>query len=161
MKRVNHNRMLTMRKMRFISLGFAAALMWGVVSASAADTAAVRPCSASKDRMDDVYCIGQRRVAHHSIISEAKELAVGKKYAEQIDRSAKLVKDPVITEYVNRVEQNIAENSDAKIPITVRVINSPEINAFTLPGGFIYVNTGLLHAASRPSRPRAAPSGRC
>ena len=114
----------------------------------AGDIAAVRPCSASKDKMDDVYCIGQRRVAHRSIISLQKEIAVGKKYAEQIDRSAKLVKDPVITEYVNRVEQNIAENSDAKVPITVRVINSPAINAETLPGGFIFVDTGLIHAAS-------------
>ena len=137
-----------MRKMRLIPLGLVAALLCGVVSVLAADVAAVKPCSDSKDKMDDVYCIGQRRVAHHSIVSEQKEIAIGKKYSEQINHSAKLVKDPVITEYVNRVEQNIAENSDAKIPITVRVIDSPAINAFTLPGGFIYVNTGLLHAAS-------------
>ena len=137
-----------MRKMSFISLGLVGFLFCGVVTALAGDIAAVRPCSASKDKMDDVYCIGQRRVAHRSIISLQKEIAVGKKYAEQIDRSSKLVKDPVITEYVNRVEQNIAENSDAKVPITVRVINSPEINAETLPGGFIFVDTGLLRAAS-------------
>jgi predicted Zn-dependent protease len=140
--------MLNMKRIRFFTLGLAAVLLCGTVSVSAADTAAVKPCSDAKDKMDDVYCIGQRNVAHHSIISQQKELAIGKKYAEQIDRSAKLVKDPVIMEYVNRVEQNIAGSSDAKIPITVRVIDSPEINAFTLPGGFIYVNTGLLHAAS-------------
>jgi predicted Zn-dependent protease len=134
--------MLTMRKMNFISLGLAGFLFCGVVTALAGDIAAVKPCSASKDKMDDVYCIGQRRVAHRSIVSEQKEIAIGKKYAEQIDHSSKLVKDPVITEYVNRVEQNIAENSD------VRVIDSPEINAETLPGGFIFVDTGLLHAAS-------------
>ena len=136
-----------MKKTRFLTLAIAAVFLCGVVPLLGNDTAAVRPCSDSKDKMDDVYCIGQRRVAHRSIISEDKEIAIGKKYAEQIDRSAKLVKDPVITEYVNRVEQNIAGSSDAKIPITVRVIDSPEINAFTLPGGFIYVNTGLLHAA--------------
>ena len=137
-----------MKTIRFISLGLAAVFFCGMVSAHAADTAAVKPCSKSKNKTDDVYCIGQRRVAHRSIVSQDKEIAIGKKYAEQINHSAKLVKDPVITEYVNRVEQNIAQNSDAKIPITVRVIDSPEINAFTLPGGFIYVNTGLLHAAS-------------
>ncbi|MCL5671795.1 MAG: M48 family metallopeptidase [Acidobacteria bacterium] len=136
-----------MKKIRFATMGLVAVFFFGMVSVLAADNAAVKPCSDSKDKMDDVYCIGQRRVAHRSIVSQDKEIAIGKKYAEQIDHSAKLVKDPVITEYVNRVEQNIAENSDAKIPITVRVIDSPEINAFTLPGGFIYVNTGLLHAA--------------
>ena len=135
-----------MKKM-YLALALVAFFAWGVVPVLAADVAAVKPCSDAKNKMDDVYCIGQRHVAHHSIISEQKEVAIGAKYSQQINRSAKLVKDPVITEYVNRVEQNIAGNSDAKIPITVRVIDSPEINAFTLPGGFIYVNTGLLHAA--------------
>jgi predicted Zn-dependent protease len=125
---------------------------WGLLSvllvASVPACAALKPCSAARNKMDDVYCIGQRRVAHHSFISISKEFAIGKHYADQIDRSSKLLKDPVITEYVNRVEQNIAENSDAKFPITVRVIQSPQINAFTLPGGFIYVDTGLLRAAS-------------
>jgi len=124
-------------------------LLFGAISAVAANPPdAVRPCSASKDKMDDVYCIGHRRVAHRSLISLQKGIAIGKRYSEQIDRSSKILKDPVITEYVNRVEQNIAENSDAKIPISIKVIESPQINAFTLPGGFIYVNTGLLQTAS-------------
>jgi predicted Zn-dependent protease len=105
------------------------------------------PFKVPKDPMDNVYDIGKRRVAHHSIISQKHEIAIGQQYAKEIDRTAKLVKDPVVTEYVNRVAQNIAENSDAKIPITVKVIDSPEINAFALPGGFIYVDTGLLRAA--------------
>ncbi|HUZ45350.1 MAG TPA: M48 family metallopeptidase [Terriglobia bacterium] len=138
-----------MKKTHLAGWGLIAVFFCGMISATAASpNVAVKPCSDAKNKMDDVYCIGDRRVAHRSMISEAKEIAIGKKYAEQIDRSAKLVKDPVITEYVNRVEQNIAENSDAKVPITVRIINSPQINAFTLPGGFIYVNTGLLKAAS-------------
>ena len=136
-----------MKRNSLVLLGMLVFLLCGMVSVSEADTAAVRPCSDAKNKMDDVYCIGQRNVAHHSIISQQKEIAIGQKYAEQIDHSAKLVKDPVITEYVNRVAQNIARSSDAKVPITVKVIDSPEINAFTLPGGFIYVNTGLLHAA--------------
>jgi predicted Zn-dependent protease len=129
-----------MRKTRYTGWGLLAVLLCATIPAAAKNT------DATKDKMDNVYDIGNRRVAHRSMISEQKEIAIGKQYSEQIDRSAKLVKDPVITEYVNRVAQNIAENSDAKIPITIKVIDSPEINAFTLPGGFIYVDTGLLQA---------------
>jgi predicted Zn-dependent protease len=98
-----------------------------------------------KSNPDD---IGNRRVAHHSIISEQKEIAIGRQYAEQIDKQAKLITDPVVTEYVNRVAQNIARNSDLKVPLTVKVIDDPTINAMSLPGGFLYVNTGLLEAAT-------------
>ena len=102
----------------------------------------------SDNKKQDVDAIGNRRVAHRSIISEQKEIAVGKQYATEIDRSARIVKDPVINEYVNRVAQNVARNSDLKIPLTVKIIDSPDINAFALPGGFLYVNTGLLQAAN-------------
>ena len=101
----------------------------------------------SENKKDDVNAIGNRRVAHRSIISEEKEIAIGKQYASEIDKSAKIITDPVINEYVNRVAQNIARNSDLKIPLTVKVIDSPGINAFALPGGFLYVNSGLLLAA--------------
>ena len=96
----------------------------------------------------DVSDIGSRKVAHWSLISEQKEIAIGKQYATEIDKSAKLVKDPVINEYVNRVAQNVARSSDLKVPLTVKVIDSPEINAFALPGGFLYLNRGLLQAAA-------------
>ncbi len=99
------------------------------------------------DKKNDVGEVGNRRVAHRSIISQEKEIAFGKEYATEIEHSAKLLKDPVINEYVNRVAQNLARNSDLTIPLTVRVIDSPEINAFALPGGFLFVNTGLLLAA--------------
>ncbi len=102
----------------------------------------------ASDKKKDVDAIGNRRVAHRSIISEQKEIAIGKRYATEIDRSARILKDPVINEYVNRVAQNVARNSDLKIPLTVKVIDSPDINAFALPGGFLYVNTGLLRAAT-------------
>jgi predicted Zn-dependent protease len=101
----------------------------------------------SENKKDDINAIGDRRVAHRSIISEEKEIAIGKQYAAEIDKSAKIIKDPVINEYVNRVAQNIARNSDLKIPLTVKVIDSPGINAFALPGGFLYVNSGLLLTA--------------
>jgi len=99
------------------------------------------------DKKSDVNDIGNRKVAHRSIISQEKEVAIGKQYADQIDKQAKLIKDPVILEYVNRVAQNVARNSDLKLPLTVKVIDDPTINAFALPGGFLYVNSGVLKAA--------------
>lgn len=101
----------------------------------------------ASDEKDNINDIGKRRVAHRSIISEEKEIAIGKQYASEIDKSAKLVTDPVINEYVNRVAQNIARNSDLKVPLTVKVIDAPGINAFALPGGFLYVQSGLILAA--------------
>ena len=99
------------------------------------------------DKKNSVDEIGNRRVAHRSIISEEKEVAIGREYASVVERSAKMVKDPLVTEYVNRVAQNVARNSDLKVPLTVKLIDSPVINAFALPGGFLYVNSGLLLAA--------------
>ncbi|MGH9351206.1 MAG: M48 family metallopeptidase [Terriglobia bacterium] len=109
-------------------------------------TFAALPVSAENQK-DNVNDIGNRKVAHWSIISEQKEIAIGKQYADQIDRQAKLIKDPVVTEYINRLAQNLARNSDAKIPISVKVIDDPTINAFTLPGGFIYLDSGTILAA--------------
>jgi predicted Zn-dependent protease len=103
--------------------------------------------AAARSKKDDVNEIGDRDVSHRSIISQEKEIALGRQYATEIERTAKIVKDPVIAEYVNRVAQNLARNSDLKIPLTVKVIDSPELNAFALPGGFLYVNTGLIQAA--------------
>jgi beta-barrel assembly-enhancing protease len=79
--------------------------------------------------------------------STEKEVRLGRELAAEVDRQAKFVDDPVITEYVNRVGQNIVLHSDAKIPFTIKVIDSDEINAFALPGGFFYVNKGLVLAA--------------
>ena len=108
------------------------------------------PARAGTDK-SDVDKIGDRNVAHKSIISTEKEIAIGRQYAEQIDKTAKLVKDPVVTEYVNRIAQNVARNSDLKVPLTVKVIDAPDINAFALPGGFLYVNSGLIKAADNES----------
>jgi predicted Zn-dependent protease len=101
----------------------------------------------SADKKRDVSDIGNRKVAHRSIISQEREIAIGKQYATEIDRSAKILTDPVVNEYVNRVAQNVARNSDLTIPLTVKVLDAPDINAFALPGGFLYVNTGLILAA--------------
>jgi predicted Zn-dependent protease len=79
--------------------------------------------------------------------SQEKELALGRQLAMQVEQQAKIVEDPIITEYVNRVGQNIVLHSDAKIPFTIKVIQGDEVNAFALPGGYFYVYTGLVLAA--------------
>ena len=76
-----------------------------------------------------------------------KEVRLGREVAAEVDRQAKFVDDPIITEYVNRVGQNIVLHSDSKVPFTIKVIDSDEVNAFALPGGFFYVNKGLILAA--------------
>lgn len=79
--------------------------------------------------------------------SQSDEIKIGRQLALQVEQQAKLVEDPLITEYVNRVGQNIVLHSDAKIPFTIKVIDSDEVNAFALPGGFFFVNKGLILAA--------------
>lgn len=79
--------------------------------------------------------------------SQEKEIAIGRQLAAQVEQQAKMVEDPIITEYVNRVGQNIVLHSDAKVPFTIKVIDSDEVNAFALPGGFFFVNKGLILAA--------------
>ncbi|HLH37639.1 MAG TPA: M48 family metallopeptidase [Bryobacteraceae bacterium] len=73
-----------------------------------------------------------------------KEIALGKQMAQEVERQAKIIDDPVIAEYVNRVGQNLVRNSDAKVPFTIKVIDTEEVNAFALPGGFFFVNSGLI-----------------
>lgn len=79
--------------------------------------------------------------------SQDKEIALGRRLAMEVEQQAKMVDDPIVTEYVNRVGQNVVLNSDAKVPFTIKVIDSDEVNAFALPGGFFFVNKGLLLAA--------------
>ena len=100
---------------------------------------------------EDPRMIGKRKINGGLIASMSgsleKEVALGRQLAAQVDREAKFVDDPVITEYINRVGQNVVLHSDAKIPFTIKVIDSDEVNAFALPGGFFYVNKGLILAA--------------
>jgi beta-barrel assembly-enhancing protease len=96
---------------------------------------------------NDVDAIGNRKVAGWDWYSIESEIRMGKAYATQIEASLKMVTDPVINEYVNRVGQNLVRNSDAKVPFTIKVVDSDVINAMALPGGFFYVNSGLILAA--------------
>jgi hypothetical protein len=96
----------------------------------------------------DVNAIGNRNVGHGlNFYSLEHEIALGKQLSAEIERQAKFINDPVVNEYVNRVGQNLVRNSDAQVPFTIKVIDSDVVNAFALPGGFFYVNSGLiLHA---------------
>src|SRR5437868_13200045 len=105
-----------------------------------------------KNSKDDVEAIGNRKVScHMNWFSIEREIALGKQLAQEVERSSKLIDDPVITEYVNRVGQNLVRNSDAKVPFTIKVIDFDEVNAFALPGGFFYVNSGLILRANEES----------
>ncbi len=99
---------------------------------------------------DDVDAIGNRKVGGRGLgdwYSLETEIKMGKQYSMQVENSVKLVQDPVVNEYVNRIGQNLVRNSDAQVPFTIKVIDSDEVNAFALPGGFFYVNSGLILAA--------------
>src|SRR5947209_11351845 len=97
------------------------------------------------DKKKDPEEIGNRDVGKGvNFYSLEKEIALGKQLAQEVERQAKIVDDPVIAEYVNRVGQNLVRNSDAKVPFTIKVLDAEEINAFALPGGFFFVNTGVL-----------------
>ena len=105
-----------------------------------------------KNSKEDVEAIGNRSVGKGiNFYSLEKEIGLGKQLAQEVERSSKLVDDPVVTEYVNRVGQNLVRNSDAKVPFTIKVIDSDEVNAFALPGGFFYVNSGLILRANEES----------
>jgi predicted Zn-dependent protease len=105
--------------------------------------------SKSLDDKNNPALIGKRDINKGSIqfYSIEREVAIGRQLAAEVDRSSKVINDPLITEYVNRVAQNVVLHSDSKVPFTIKVIDSQEVNAFALPGGFLYVNRGLLEAA--------------
>ncbi|MEP7343413.1 MAG: M48 family metallopeptidase [Acidobacteriota bacterium] len=101
------------------------------------------------DTKNDPTLIGKRDINKGSLVfySLDREVALGRQLAAEVDRSSPLINDPIVAEYVNRIAQNIVMHSDAKVPFTVKVLDAAEVNAFALPGGFLYVNRGLLEAA--------------
>jgi predicted Zn-dependent protease len=116
-----------------IALGTAAAFLCGL------------PATAADNKGNDPDQIGNRKVeCAPNIYSIEKEIALGKGYAQQIERQAKIIDEPQIAEYVNRLGQNLVRKSDAKVPFTIKVIDTEDVNAFALPGGFFFVNSGLI-----------------
>jgi predicted Zn-dependent protease len=101
--------------------------------------------SKPKNPKDDPDAIGNRDVGNGiNFYGLDTEIAMGKQLAQEVERDAKLVDDPIVAEYVNRIGQNLVRNSDAKVPFTIKVLDTEEINAFALPGGFFFVNSGLI-----------------
>jgi predicted Zn-dependent protease len=99
-------------------------------------------------KKDDPDAIGDRTVnCKVNFYSLEKEIGLGKQLAQQVERQSKIINDPIVSEYVNRIGQNLVRNSDAKVPFTIKVIEDPTVNAFALPGGFFFVDSGLVLAA--------------
>jgi beta-barrel assembly-enhancing protease len=100
--------------------------------------------------IEDVSAVGNRCIGCRGMgnwYSTDSEIKMGKQYADEVEKSTHFITDPVVDEYINRIGQNIVKNSDCKVPFTIKVIDSDEINAFALPGGFFFVNSGLILAA--------------
>jgi len=104
------------------------------------------------DKKNDPDAIGDRDIGKGvNFYSLEKEIALGKQLAQEVERQAKVIDDPINAEYVNRVGQNLVRNSDAKVPFTIKVLDTEEVNAFALPGGFFFVNSGLILKADTES----------
>jgi len=106
-----------------------------------------QPIKVKPGSIDDVSAVGNRDIGGRGVgnwYSTDYEIKMGKQYAMEIEKSTKFITDPVVVEYVNRVGQNIVKNSDCKVPFTIKIIDSDVINAMALPGGFFYVNSGLI-----------------
>ena len=117
------------------------AVMWGVAAA----LSVLAVSAFADDKKNDPDAIGDRDVGKGvNFYSLEKEIALGKQLAAEVQRQAKIIDEPVIAEYVNRLGQNLVRNSDAKVPFTIKVLDSEEVNAFALPGGFFFVNSGLI-----------------
>jgi predicted Zn-dependent protease len=101
--------------------------------------------------IDDIDAIGNRNVGCSKGMgnwySLERQIALGKQISQQVETQSKIITDPVVSEYINRLGQNLVRNSDSQVPFTIKVIDSDDINAFALPGGFFYVNSGLILAA--------------
>jgi predicted Zn-dependent protease len=122
-------------KTRILALVLAVTLPWAALGKS-------------KNPKDDPEAIGERDIGKGvNLYSLEKEIAIGRQLAAEVEKTAKIVDDPVISEYVNRIGQNLVRNSDAKVPFTIKVIDNDEVNAFALPGGFFFVNTGIIRLA--------------
>jgi predicted Zn-dependent protease len=99
----------------------------------------------ARDKKKDPTEIGDRNVSKGlNFYTLDQEMALGKQLAIEVEKQAKIVDDPIVSEYLNRLGQNLARNSDVTFPVTFKLIEGDEINAFTLPGGYVFVNTGLL-----------------
>jgi beta-barrel assembly-enhancing protease len=135
-----------------LALALTLALSGVPAFAQTAETGEPAKKQLSTQKLEDKHnpeLIGKRDInkGQMNFYSLEKEVALGRQLAAEVDRTSKFVTDPAIVEYVNRVGQNLALHSDSKVPFTIKVIDSPDVNAFALPGGLLYVNRGVVEAA--------------
>ena len=134
-------------------------IVWArsLVLALACSVACSSLAAQSPGKKDDPAQIGARDVGKGvNFYSLEKEIALGRQLAQEVQRQAKLVEDPLITEYINRIGQNLVRNSDAKVPFTFQVIEGDSPNAFALPGGYVFIYTGLIKIADEEAELAAA-----
>jgi len=133
-----------------------AAAPTGATASSGSEAPAAAPKAFPKDGgIHDVSAVGNRNVGCNrgmaNWYSLDKQVMWGKQFSEQVEQTSKIVRDPVVNEYINRLAQNIVRNSDAKVPFTVKVLDDDTVNAFALPGGYFFVFSGLVLAADNES----------
>ncbi len=143
--------------MRSLPIFLASSLLLTTLSVAQNPAVLVQPTAAPAVKayhdgsIRDIDAIGNRNIGCGRGLgnwySLEKQIEMGKSYAQQMETGTKLITDPVITEYVNRIGQNLVRNSDAQVPFTIKVVDTDDINAFALPGGFFYVDSGLILAA--------------
>jgi predicted Zn-dependent protease len=136
-------------KTRFIRNTIALVLTFTLTAVSAFAQSEDKSKQKPLDDKNNPALIGKRDINKGQLqfYSLEREAAIGRQLAAEVDRSSSIINDPVISEYVNRIAQNLVLHSDSKVPFTIKVIDSDDVNAFALPGGYLYVNRGLLEAA--------------
>jgi predicted Zn-dependent protease len=96
----------------------------------------------------DVNKIGERGTGSGiNFYSMEQEQALGREMSQEVEAACKLFKDPAVNTYINTLGQRLVRYSDAKVPFTIKIVDDDQVNAFALPGGFLYVTTGLILAA--------------
>jgi predicted Zn-dependent protease len=130
-----------MRSQPFIGLSLLGIIFWTLLGTSLAS---------QKHRYDDIEAIGSRNINAGQInfYSLEREVNLGRELAAEFESRSRILDDPEVSDYISRLGQKLVRNSDAKVPLVIKVVDSEEVNAMALPGGYFYVNTGLIHAAS-------------
>ena len=96
----------------------------------------------------DISRIGDRGIGHGlDFYSIEQERQLGQELAGMVESSSRIITDPIVNDYVNRLGQNLVRNSDCKTSFVIKVLDDDDLNAFALPGGFLYINRGLILAA--------------
>ncbi len=106
----------------------------------------------ARTSIQSIAAVGVLLLLGACVASTQKEVQLGADYASQIDQQLPIVRDPEIVRYINVLGDSIARVSDSRgLQWRFSVVDQPEINAFAVPGGYIYVNRGLIERAANMS----------